>query len=120
MSGKQRVQKEYVQGLVADAATGLVTDRLLEALSDCEMSFIKFYSSDTYATEVFPTVGVVDVTLSPDGENFRTLTDGSFLAADANDPDRTALVGYGLSTHGKITLTGVDVAVYFKACFYKV
>ena len=118
MSNK-RTQIVFVTGVVADGEY-VTPQALMTALSDCEMSYIKFYSEEELITEVVPTVGVVDVTLSPDGVHYRTITDGSFLAADANDPDRTAPVGYGLSTYGKITLTGVDVATHFKACFYKV
>lgn len=115
---RQRTQSEFVSGAVADA--DYITGNLMSALSDCELSYITFYSDADLTTQVTPSAGVVDVTLSPDGVTYRTLTDGSFLATDAYEADRTSPVGYGLSTHGKITLTGVVGASHFKACFYKV
>ena len=114
---KKRTEKYFISNVVTDG--DYFTGEMDSALSDCELSYIVFYS-DEYVTEVTPSGGTVMTTLAPDGEHFRSLTGGNFNAIDANDPDRTAPVGYGLSTKGKITLAGITGASHFKACFYKV
>lgn len=87
----------------------------------CEMSYIHFYSDDSYSESsiVVPSAGNVLIRFSSDDIYWQDVVDGSFLAADAYEPSRLSPRGNGLVVNAQVTLTGVTGATHFKATFWR-
>lgn len=110
------MSKNYkLVGRVTDAST--VSAGMLGGFSECELASIRFYNEA--GALVTPTAGTVKFEGSPDGETWRDVADGTFLAADAYKADRVAPYALGLMLKARLTLTGVTGASTFKAVVWR-
>lgn len=109
-------QRYFITGEVAN--DDFFTEEMSADYKDSELSYILFYS-DEFQSVVTPSAGTVTYTQSPDNINYRDVPQGSFLAADSYDPARIPPNGTGLTTMGKLNLSGVTGATHFKACVWR-
>ena len=109
------VKRYEISGSTANGS--YETDLMDPDHSECELSSITFF--DGSGQQVTPSAGTVVFTGTPDGQNYRDIHDGSFNAASAYDPARTAPYAEGLMVKAKLTLSGVVGAVTFKAVAWR-
>lgn len=83
----------------------------------CELSSIRFFNAG--GAQVTPTAGSITFSGTPDGVNYRQITNGTFLAADAYKFERTPPFAEGLMVQAKIGLTGVTGANTFVALVWR-
>lgn len=76
---------------------------------------IAFYSDAELANQVTPSAGTVKLTLTADGDNYLTIDNGQFNAADSYLETRTKPSAVSMAIKAKINLAGVTGAAYFKA-----
>lgn len=82
----------------------------------CELSSIIFYQGGAVVT---PTAGNVTFSGTPDGQVWRKVTDGAFLAADAYSTERTPPYAEGLMVKAKLSLAGIVGADSFVATIWR-
>ena len=112
----EKHKKTYLKvNTVADG--DYTTHDLIQGVGYTELADITFY--DVAGNVVTPTAGTIKVTLSPNGQNFRTVENGEFEAINTLDETRTQPNAVGLASSGRITLTGIVGADRFTALFYQ-
>lgn len=95
-----------------------VSEAMGAHFAECELASIRFF--DAQGQQVTPSAGTVTFTGSPDGENFRSIADGSFPAANSYAADRTPPYAQGLMVGAKVALAGVVGAETFTALVWRV
>ena len=110
-------RRYFITGEVANGE--FVSEEMSGSYEGCQLAFITFYS-DEYITQSTPTAGTVEFSLSADGFNYKTVSSGSFNAAQAYTDSRTPPNAAGLAVRAKITLSGVNNSTHFKACVWRV
>lgn len=75
---------------------------------------IAFYSDDTLTTQTTPTTGTVEF-LGYDFDIEQTIANGSFNAINTYLGTRLQPSASGNFTSAKLTVTGVDAGLYFRA-----
>ena len=110
-------RRYFISGEVTDG--DFVSEEMSGSYANCQMAYIIFYS-DEFVTQATPTGGSVTFTLSPDGNNYRTVDSGTFQADQAYAEGRTPPNANGLAIRGKLNMTGVTGATHFTACVWRV
>ena len=105
-----------VTGPVADG--DYLTTYMDADFSQCELSSIRFFDAD--GVQVTPSAGSVTFSGTPDGVNYRDITDGTFNAADSYAFGRTPPYAEGLMIKAKVALTGITGAESFHAIVWRV
>lgn len=109
-------RRYYISGEVSDGE--FVSESMSANYDKAELSSILFYS-DEFQTVVTPTGGEIVFTMSADGINYRSVDSGTFAAAQAYDPARTAPSGINLAVKAKLLLDGVTGATHFTATIWR-
>lgn len=101
----------YRYQIVSSTADGEYTlPRTMSADYERAYACIAFYSDQTLSTQVTPTDGIVEITLSPDGVNYYTIDGGTFEAKDCYKMSRTKPSAASTAVQAKVQYYGIEGA----------
>lgn len=105
----------YIEGDTADGA--YTSEATSKTYMECELAYIKFF--DATGNKVTPTAGSIVFQFSPEGTIWRNTADAVLDATTVYDVTATMPYAAGLVHVARISLTGVQGATRFQACFWR-